>query len=231
MKKSVLASCFMALAVIPVSAHASVITGVLNFEGTVDVSLGSIVFEGSSFTIDPSSGGFAALNGTTGTIQNITNPPDATGTLTTPVTDFMTFSAAPNISVTFTYLAPGIYPSTECSLPAAGGQVCTPTIPAESPYNLVNITSTSSFASFQLKGWEVDSLTGQTIPIIATFAQPFTTQSFQELLATVEGGGTITTSFAGQLSAVVPEPGSLAGLMLLMGTGLGVIYRRKMKKG
>src|ERR1700733_14122853 len=112
MVRSALALSFLALVSIPAAGRADVITGVLNFTGTAQISFGSIAFTGNAFSINsPAStqqGGFTALEGTTGAIQNITNPPDATGPLTTPVTDFITFAAAPNISITMTILDPGI---------------------------------------------------------------------------------------------------------------------------
>lgn len=108
MARSALALSFLALVIIPAAGRASVITGVLNFTGTAEISLGMVDFTGNAFSINsPAStqqGGFTALEGTAGTIQSLANPPDATGPLDVP--DFLTFSAAPNITVTLTYLLP-----------------------------------------------------------------------------------------------------------------------------
>jgi len=237
MVRSALALSFLALVSIPAAGRADVITGVLNFTGTAEISFGSIAFTGNTFSINsPAStqqGGFTLLEGTSGTIQNITNPPDATGPLATPVTDFITFAAAPNISITMTILDPGIDGAAGCSdTPPAAGQECTPSVPAESPFNLENTSATSSTASFDVFGTEIDTLTGNTVPITGTFTTPFSNMSFQDLLAVVDGappptGGTITTSFSAQFSTVpAPEPSTL--VELLMGIGLVCLYRRKL---
>jgi len=205
----------------PAASFGSLIEGIMNATGTAEVSLGNISFVGNELTLNaPASsqqGDFMAYAGTTASIQDITNPPDATGVLGTPVTDFMVFTAAPNISITFTDLLAGIDGAAGCAdAPAASGQVCTPDVPAESPYNLQNTSATSSTASFQIEGFEVDSTTGDTIPIIGTFTQPFTTMSFQDLLTAVENGQTVTTAFSAQFATVpsVPEPGT-GGLLVL----------------
>ena len=207
----------------PAAMFGSLIEGLMNATGTAQISLGSIAFVGSTLDINaPAStqeGGFTALAGTTASIDNITNPPDATGVLATPVLDFMVFAAAPNISVTFTDLPAGIDGAAGCTdTPPASGQVCTPNVPAESPFNLQNTSATSSTASFQILGMEVDSTTGDTIPIIGTFTTPFTAMSFQELLLAVENGQTITTAFSAQFATVssIPEPGTASLLLLTL---------------
>src|SRR5271154_1928900 len=137
MKKDILAFAFQAMLGVPLAASASTITGVLNVTGTVEISDGSIAFTGNEFSINsPASsqqGGFMVLEGTTGTIDNIANPPDATGPLDVP--DFITFAAAPNISITLTDLEPGVDGAAGCaSAPPAAGQICTPNLPAQSPF-------------------------------------------------------------------------------------------------
>jgi hypothetical protein len=235
MVRSALALSFLVLVSIPAAGRADVITGVLNFTGTAEISFGSIAFTDNSFSINsPAStqqGGFTALEGTTGTIQNIVNPPDATGPLDVP--DFITFAAAPNITFTLTFLSPGIDGAAGCSdSPPAAGQECSPNVPDESPFNLQNTSATSSTAAFDVLGTEVDSTTGNTIPITGIFTTQFSNLSFQDLLATVDGappptGGTITTSFSAQFSTVpAPEPSTL--VELLMGIGLVCLYRKKL---
>lgn len=230
---------FTALAIIPVGALASPITGVLNFTTEADISSASgIDFVGSSFSVDSSpgsqTGGFVLLEGTTGTIKNITNPPDTLGLLATPVLDFLTFSVAPNISITFTYLAPGIDGSAGCAIsPPAAGQLCSPT---GSPANLQNLSSTSSVLTFSIEGVEVDSLTGDTVPVNGSFTALFTTESYQSVLTRIDGGGTVPAAFAAQFSTVgttatVPEPSTLAGSMIAMGViAIGLIRRKRFNK-
>lgn len=234
MTKNVLALGFMSIVILPLAASASVITGQVNFTGSATISFGSIAFDnGNVFNINPANtqqGGFMALGGTSGMIDNITNPPDETGVLAVPVTDFITFAAAPNISITLTDLLPGIDGAAGCAAtPAAAGQECTPNTPAESPFNLENTSATSSTASFNILGTEVDSLTGETIPITGAFTTPFSNMNFQQLLAAVAGNGAITTSFSGQINTVAtvasPEPTSLIELLIGI-SALGIYLSR-----
>jgi hypothetical protein len=231
MTKKVLVLGFAAIA-IPLAARASLITGVLNFTGSATISVGSISFDnGNVFNINPANtqqGDFMTLGGTSGMIENITNPPDATGPLDVP--DFMTFAVAPNISITLTFLLPGIEGAAGCAdTPPAGGQVCTPNLPDQSPFNLENTSATSSTASFNILGVEVDTLTGETIPVTGAFTAPFTTTNFQQLLAEVSApGGSITTSFSGEIATVAaaPEPTGFVELLIGMGA-LGVYFGRR----
>jgi len=235
--KITLKAWFTALAIIPLGAAASPITGVLNVTTEADLSSASgIAFVGSSFSVNggPSSqtGGFVLLEGTTGTIKNLTNPPDAVGVLS--VLDFLTFSAAPNITITLTYLAPGIDGSAGCAAsPPAAGQLCTP---SGSPANLQNLSSTSSVLTFSIDGVEVDSTTHDTVPVIGSFSALFTTESYQSVLADIGGGGTVPASFGAQFSTVgtiatVPEPSTLAGSMIAMGViAIGLIRRKRFNK-
>jgi hypothetical protein len=225
MRKGILAFAFLAMLGVPLAATADTITGVLNVTGTVEISDGSIAFTGHAFSVNsPASsqqGGFAALAGTTGTIDNITNPPDATGPLDVP--DFITFAAAPNITITLTFLPPGVDGPAGCTQPVpAAGQICTPNLPAQSPFDLANLSATSSIASFAILGTEFDSLTGDSVPVNGLFTVPLSDQNFQDLLATVGGGGTVTSSFAAQFTTAtspvppVPEPGTLSMLAIGM---------------
>jgi hypothetical protein len=219
---------------LPLAARASLLTGELNFTGSATISFGSIAFDdGNVFNINPADtqmGTFATLGGSTGSIKNITNPPDATGPLDVPL--FITFAAAPNITITLTDLLPGIEGAAGCAdTPPAAGQVCTPNTPDESPFNLENTSATSSTASFNILGIETDSLTGDTIAITGAFSQPFTNMNFQQLLAAVDGapppvGGSITTSFSGEIATVAPEPAAF--IQLLIGiSALGIYVGRK----
>lgn len=240
MTKSVLTLSIAAMLSIPFAAQASLITGVLNFTGEANISSsvatpGSIVFTGNAFTVQPSAGGFATLDGTTGTIQPITNPPDETDTpLDQP---FMTFTIAPNITIALTELIAGIDPSTDCDVAvAAAGQVCTPDeaapgAPASiAPYNLQNTSATTSSASFNIVGIETDSSTGDTIGVVGSFSDPSVDLSYQAILGMIEGGGTFTTPFSAQISTT-PEPNSLLDLMMGIGlVGIGLVYRKKLKR-
>jgi hypothetical protein len=143
--------------------------------------------------------------------------------------DFMTFSAAPNITFTLTELFAGTDGDTQCFIAPAPGQQCTPDVPVQSPYNLNNTTLNSSTASFNLAGFEVDSLTGNTIPFTGIFSTQFPNQNYQTLLETVNNGGTITTSFSASFATsapTAPEPGTW--ILLAIGAGaIGLAYRRR----
>jgi hypothetical protein len=231
MTKKISVLGFIAIAILPLAARAELITGELNFTGSATISFGSIAFDdGNVFNINPADtqqGGFMTLGGTAGSIENITNPPDATGPLGVP--GFITFAAAPNISITLTYLSPGIDGAAGCAdTPPAAGQACTPNIPDQSPFNLQNTSATSSTGSFDILGIEVDSLTGDTIPVTGAFTTPFTSMNFQQLLAEVSSpGGSITTSFSGEIAtaAAVPEPTTFIGLLMGIGA-LGICLIR-----
>jgi len=205
---------------IPATARADLLFGVLNVTGTAQVSLGNVGFLANQLFINSPAaaqqGGFTALAGTTATIQNLKNPPDATGPLNVP--NFITFTSAPNLSITLTFLLPGIDGAAGCSAtPPAAGQQCTPNTPNQSPFNLFNTSATSSTASFNILGLEVDSITGKSTPITGAFSQPFTNMNYQQILATIAGGGTVTTAFGAQFATTAPEPDSL----MLMAIGLG----------
>src|ERR1700735_2702127 len=148
MTKSIVTLSVVALVSIPFAAKADLILGKVTFGGDAMLTStaaqpGSISFLNNAFTVGAAAaqqGGFTALAGTTGTIQNITNPPDATDT---PLMEpFITFAAAPNITIELTLLEAGIDGVAGCEIPtAAPGQVCTPAPPVstdQSPFNLQN---------------------------------------------------------------------------------------------
>lgn len=250
MTKSVLMLSVLAMASMPFAAQANLITGTVAISGGVVVTStsmlpGDIMFANNTFTLTPAItqlGGFVALAGTSGTIQNITSamePTDPPDTTNLNVTDFMTFSAAPNITFTLNFLEAGFDGVAGCTAtPAAAGQVCTPAPPItadQSPFNLQNLSTSSSSASFQIIGTEVDSSTGQTIGLTGTFTTPFTTMNFQQVLAEIAAGTPVVTSFSADLSTVAtttsPEPSSLLEFMMGIGlVALSVVYRKKLKK-
>jgi len=236
MTKSVLTFTMAAMVIIPIAARASLITGTLNFTGEANITSsgatpGSIVFTGNTFTVQPSAGGFAVLNATTGTIDAITNPPDAVDTpLDQP---FMSFVAAPNITIALTFLDAGIDGAAGCSdAVAMAGQLCTPDTPDLSPFNLQNTSATTSTASFFFAGVETDSLTHTSIGVTGAFTDPGAALSYQGILALIAMGGTFTTPFSAQIitATPTPEPSTLTELMMGFGlVGIGLVYRKKLK--
>ena len=105
-----------------------------------------------------------------------------------------------------------------------------------SPANLQNLSSTSSVLTFSIEGFEVDSLTGDTVPVIGSFIALFTTESYQSVIAGISGGGTVPASFGAQFStigttATVPEPSTLAGSTIAMSViAIGLIRRKRFNK-
>jgi hypothetical protein len=216
--------------VFPIAGNASLLLGTLNISsgaGNVLISTDHINFGSGTFDVTPSTGSFSSLDGTTGTILNIDNPPYVAGVVF-PTPDFMTFMLEPNITITLTELLAGTDSSTQCSLAPAPGQACTPNVPSMAPYNLNNTSTGGSTVSFIVFGTEVDSLTNTSTPIIGVFISPFSVP-YQTLLATVNGGGTIETPFSATFFATeVPEPGTAASLAL---GGFGIaglaLFRRR----
>jgi len=236
--KHILVTGFILAAILqPATARADeIVVGVLNVVGTATISLASIDFIGNELIlIGPNSaqqGGFTALAGTTGSIGNIVNPPDASGPLNVP--DFIAFAADPNISITLAYLYAGTDGSAGCAASApAAGQLCTPDTPVQSPLDLQNTGATSATASFDIFGTEVDSTTGDTIPVSGIFTMPFANKNLQEILGIIDGGGSVTTPFVAQFATsvenssgpLVPEPSTL--LQSLSGLDLLALLKRR----
>jgi hypothetical protein len=195
---------------------------ILSTTGSVSVSNGAVAFyplggNSGSFEVGPpDTGVFASLPGTAGTIENLNSLP-VNQTLNIP--DFMTFAGAPNLSITLTELVGGTLGA--CSpQAAAAGQACSPT---GTPYNLSNETATSSVGSAMVEGYLVNSnQPGVTIPISGIFTTQFVNMSYQQLVNTIDNGGTIDSTYSAEFVTGVtptPEPATLAlipaGLLLL----------------
>jgi hypothetical protein len=234
----------MAFMMISVTAKAALLTGVLSITGSVDLTTDSIAFGTNSsgnnpFSINSGSaqqGDFVDLAGSTGTIKNIVNPPYATGVIFS-TTGFMTFSVAPNITITLEEIDAGIDGSSGCSAPVpAGGQVCTPIVPDQSPFNFQNTSASTSTATFNITGVEVDSLTSTSIMIDGIFTIPLNA-SFQTVLATINGGGTVTSAFSASLATEssnnppppsVPEPNTWTS-MAIGGAGMCLVGLKRLR--
>ena len=232
MRKSILAFAILAVLGIPMAATADTIDGTMNVSGTIEISNGGIAFSGPLSLGAMQQGGFTALAGTTGTIQNFTAA-NAPGVIF-PTPNFITLSGAPNINFTLLELKAGVDGAAECTAnPPSAGQVCTPNL--ESPLNLQNLTATISAISFTILGNEVDSVTDETVPVIGIFTIQLANTNYQSVLATLAGDGTITSSFSAQITTGtastpgVPEPGTLSMMaigMLTIGT-LGMVWSKR----
>ncbi len=211
--------------------HAAPISGILNTTGSVAVSLTTIDFLPSgtgtgNFGVDPftQTGSFTGLAGTSGIIKDLDmamQPPGSPFFLA----DFMVFSADPTIRFNLTSLPFGVFTPAGCAGPAVAGQNCTP---AGSPFNLTNTSSSSSVVSFKTDGTVLNTATSQVSNFDGTFSTQFTNQNLQQLLATINAGGSVTATYSANfvVSPVsgVPEPATitltLAGLAFVIAGGL-----------
>ncbi len=202
---------------------------ILSTTGSVEVTSGSIAFyplggtSGQYNIGPPDTGIFAGLAGTGGTILNITNAAEPINTMVN-VPDFMTFNGASNLSFTLTELLGGTFGACPAPPPVAG-QTCTP---PGTPYNLTNLTPTSSSAAFTVNGYVVDTKNpGVQTPFFGIFTTQFANESLQSVVSAIETGGTVDATYSAQFitSPVTgtPEPGTmfslLAGGLLLVGIG------------
>jgi len=174
---------------------------------------------GSATVIAPVSGAFVGLAGTSATAKDLNSATQPTG-VAFLLADFLIFAAAPTLSLDLTYIEPGQFSSALCSAAPAAGQICTPT---GSPFNFVNLPSgsgLSSILSFVVSGTASDGVSDG--PFTAVYTAQFVGLSYQSVLATIVGGGSLTTSYSGSFE-VVPEPGTL----LLVSAGLGLLALRR----
>jgi hypothetical protein len=150
-----------------------------------------------------------------GVISNLLNPPS-----TPPSFPAVTFFAFVPVTGVTTVLELNSFPlgingTAQCGLPAAPGQLCSP---AGSPFNLQNLTATSSTATFKMGGITNDSSSTWT----GIFASQFNNMSYQDVLAQLATNGFASNTFSGQITLVagaVPEPTP----MVLAISGLGLV--------
>ncbi|MBC8166803.1 MAG: hypothetical protein H7Y20_13155 [Bryobacteraceae bacterium] len=227
--KSFLSICLVA-ASFGATAQATTINGELNITGSVTVTATTIDFQPGGgtdglFQVDPfSQTGFFNLGGLPGSLgavkdlDVIAQPVDDFGftTGTGPLLNFLLFAANPALKFDLLFIQSGAGTLADCALPAAGGQVCTIT---GSPFTLTNTSTTSSTASFRVRGTVDDG--GPVSTFVGEFSTQFPTQNLQEVLATLGSAGSITKSFAGTfVVTAIPEPGTtsllVAGSILLL---------------
>jgi hypothetical protein len=145
-------------------------------------------------------------------LNSATNP---AGVAWPPVVGFLLLVGAPNLVFDLHYINPGVYGSVDCFASPAAGQNCTPPFPPPvSPFNLTNLTASSSSVSLALGGIVYDTVSGD----VSTFAGTYTAQfgsDYQTLLGILAAGGSVSSSFSASLTATpIPEPGTI-GLILI----------------
>ncbi len=220
-----------ALFLVPALRATPIAAGQANIGGNVTVQDGTIAFAPSitSTTGATETGDFAGLTG--GTIQTLTGGP-FTGTLATPVTNFISFSTGVVTPVSFdlTYVAPGVGTVAGCSS-ASFGSSCTP---AGSPFTLFQLSSNTILVSLQLNGisYTGSSATGSS-PTTAIFSTQ-TLGTLPQIYSTLLSGGAISgvtysasfVSTAGTTTPNIPEPFSM-GLVAVGMIAAGLIARRR----
>jgi hypothetical protein len=229
------AVCAGALVMSSSLSYATPITGILNTTGSISVSSTAIDFLPTgtgvgNFGVDPftQTGSFSTVAGTSGTIKDLNLVAEPVGVPFT-LTDWMVFSSNPNITFTLNLIPGGVFTPAGCTGPAAAGQNCTP---PGSPFNLTNTSSTSSVASFKTDGTVTNRATSEVSSFDGTFSTQFTNQSLQQLLATVNGGGSVSATYSANFvvtgASVIPEPATItltiAGVVLILA---GTLRKRR----
>jgi hypothetical protein len=193
------------------------VTGDLHIAGAMTLSRSGIDFLPAdtgtgSFFVVAGTGTFAPLVGMMGTIKDVAPPP---ASAITP--SLLTLPGGVHFDSTTLY--PGVFTAAACGAAPAAGQTCSP---AGVPVNLTNVTLNMSTLSFAGAGSFVSGT--DVTPYTAVLTAQFANMSYQTLIATLQAGGTVTTSYSASL-APIPEPGTLA--MMLAGVGaVGFIARR-----
>ena len=165
-----------------------------------------------------STGTFAALAGTGGTIRDL-GPSTAPAGVPVLLPGFVTLAAAPDIRFDLTMLLLGPYAAAACELPPAAGQTCTP---AGSPFAFTNHPGGSTLR-FDVRGMAVNTATGLSSPFTGIFRAEFPLTPYQPLVRTLAAGGALTTGYSALFTVTaVPEPATLGLLATGLAGGAGI---------
>jgi hypothetical protein len=157
-----------------------------------------------------------------GIMSSLMNPPDTPPSF--PAVALLGFVPATGVTTVLEInsFPLGINGVAGCTAtPPAAGQVCSP---ANSPFNLQNLTATSSTATFTMRGITSDSSSTWT----GIFASQFNTMPYQAVLAQLATNGFVSNTFSGQITLVTPEPETWS--LLVMGVALVGISRFRSRK-
>jgi hypothetical protein len=208
------------------SVRASTISGSFEISGAFTASSNTITWASNSAiadqaTIGSVSGSFVGLGNTLAGIENLNFASEPVGTPFTPQ-DFINLLSAPTFpQLDIDYIAPGTGGPAGCAAaPPAAGQTCTP---SGSPFTFLNTAAGVSTVSFNFSGVTSDGKSSWN----ATFTSQFN-ESFQNVVAVLDAGGSITSSYSDSNVVIamtpVPIPGAgwlaLTGLLLLAAVGV-----------
>ena len=202
-----------AVAIGPQTASATPVTGILSIVGNVALTKDTTSFPdlmpGTNGVVGVSSGDFASLSGTAAILLTLDKTVDPVGA---PISlpDFVTLTAAPDIVLNLTKIDFGIFTSASCGAAPAVGQLCTPT---GTEFNFIN-TPSGSIASFSVEGVATRISTGEETPFQGDFTFQFAGIPYQNVLAALAAGGTVSGTYSASFD-VVPEPATA----LLLGLG------------
>jgi hypothetical protein len=226
--------------------------GQFSFGGNAEVTLSTIDWlpslpgapydgTGDIVALGPGTGIFSAVSiGDLGTIVDRdalggTVPPQPAGAPIL-VMNWLVLPSLGSLVLDLTFILPGIYTSTQCGLPAANEDTCTPAAPPPftSPYNLSNFfdgDGLSSNAAFSVRGNVRDTSSGLVVGYFeGIFGAEFKDQSLEDVLAavTAPGGSVMVDSYSATITATeIPEPSSVSlfalGSVMVMG---GLLCRR-----
>jgi len=231
-----IAAAFVGAMALAPFASAALVTGEANIAGTTTVSETSILFCSTpspcAFTVEaPNTGSFSGL--ASGTIDDLTGGPYSGPA---SVTDFATFVAtAGTIDFDLTEINPGTGGTAGCTSNTVGN-TCTPTYSSGtivSPFTLFQVGPNTVDISLDLSGvsyFNPPGKSGGTSPTLGGFTtQDLVTGTITGILATINGGGSITDSYSATFVSSVPEPTTaflgLSGLLMAAG-----LYRRRNRK-